>query len=173
MLPGNSVLPFLLAVVTSTSFLAPLFGAYLVSGLALLAVVALALVWVWGLGARHDEGPVDAGHGAMLPLTSESSDPPGWWGSVFLLLADGVHFGSLLFGYAFLWTVAPNWPPQSYLQPQLWAVALALTGALALTLGPRLAVRAIGKRGVVWPAIVLGLVGALALSRRCRERDVE
>lgn len=163
-LPGNSVLPFLLAVVTSTSFLAPLFDAYLVSGLALLAVVALALIWVWGLGARHDEGPVDAGNGAMLPLTSEGSDPPGWWGSVFLLLADGVHFGSLLFGYAFLWTVAPNWPPQSYLQPQLWAVALALTGALALTLGSRLAVRAIEKRGAAWPAIVLGLVGALALS---------
>ena len=79
-LPGNSVLPFLLAVVTSTSFLAPLFDAYIVAGLALVGVVALALVWAWGLGARADEGPVDAGHGAKLPLASESPDPPGWWG---------------------------------------------------------------------------------------------
>ena len=80
------------------------------------------------------------------------------------MLADGVHFGSLLFGYAFLWTVAPNWPPQTYLQPQLWAVALALTGALALTVGPRLAVRAIARGGMAWPMIILGIVGALTLS---------
>ena len=81
-----------------------------------------------------------------------------------MLLADGVHFGSLLFGYAFLWTVAPNWPPQSYLQPQLWAVALALAGAAALALGPRLAIRAIGRGHAAWPAIGLGLAGAFALA---------
>jgi cytochrome c oxidase subunit I+III len=163
-LPGNSPLPFLLAVVTSTSFLAPLFDAYLVAGLALLGVVALALYWAWGLGAQKDVGPVDAGHGAMLPLASEGADPPGWWGSVFLQLADGVHFGSLLFGYAFLWTVAPNWPPPSYLMPEIWSVAVAVLGGVALMAGPRLAVRAIGKGGAPWPGIAFGLVGALALT---------
>jgi cytochrome c oxidase subunit I+III len=67
--------------------------------------------WVWSLGQRTDHGPQDAGRGVMLPYASETARPPGWWGSVFLLIADATFFGSLLFGYAFLWTVAPNWPP--------------------------------------------------------------
>jgi cytochrome c oxidase subunit I+III len=162
-LPGNSWLPFPLAVATSASFLAPLFGAYLVSGIALLAVVVIALIWVWGLGSKTPEGPVDAGHGLILPTSREVPDPPGWWGSLTLLLADGVHFGSLLFGYAFLWTIAPNWPPSSWFVPDPLGPALALAGVTGLVVGPRLTVRGIRRQGGIQPGLVIAVVGALAL----------
>jgi cytochrome c oxidase subunit I+III len=163
-LPGNSWLPFPLAVATSASFLAPLFGAYIVSGIALGAVVVIALIWCWGLGAKTVEGPVDAGHGANLPTSWEVADPPGWWGSLMLLLADGVHFGSLLFGYAFLWTIAPNWPPPAWVAPGITAPLLALGGIAALVVGPRLVVSAIAADRRTWPGLGLAILGTIALT---------
>ena len=43
-------------------------------------------------------------------------------------------------------------------------MALALAGAMALTAGPRLAVRAIGNSRSAWPALGIGLIGALAMA---------
>jgi cytochrome c oxidase subunit I+III len=162
-LPGNSVLPFVMAVVTSIVFLAPLFQAYTVTILALFGVIALALRWAWSTGSPRDEGMLDAGRGATLPSAWEVSDPPGWWGSLFLLLANATLFGSLLFGYAFLWTVAPNWPPTSYLTPGFWGPVLALGGAAALAAGPRLSERAILRGRGPWLLLLLALGGAGAL----------
>ena len=56
-----------------------------------------------------------------------------------------VNRGSLLFGYAFLWTVAPNWPPPAYLEPGRLGPALALGGAVLALAGIRMAIRALRR----------------------------
>lgn len=151
--PGNTALPMLMSAVTGLFFLGMLIKAYWLVPVAALGVLACALVWAWGLQRPTPEGPLPVGRGLSLPLASEVPHPPGWWGSLFLLLANGTFFGSLLFGYAFLWTIAPNWPPQAWAQPGLLPVALLIGGASISIVAAR--VRSL------WP---LTCAGALAMT---------
>ena len=159
--PGNTRLPILMAAVTGLFFLSILIKLYWLTPLALAGVAALALVWVWRLGARTDAGPQDAGRGVTLALAGETEKSPGWWGSVFLLGANATFFGSLLFGYAFLWTVAPGWPPQDWLAPSL--VELGIGGAAALTsaLAMRLAIRGNRHRARPLPGLAFAITATL------------
>jgi cytochrome c oxidase subunit I+III len=138
--PRNTGLPMLLAFVTGGIFLGMLIKAYWLVPLAGVGVVGLAWHWVWTLGHRCDHGPQDAGRGLMLPYAAEVDDPPGWWGSVFLLLANATFFGCLLFGYAFLWTVAPNWPPPAWAVGGWPPLGAAIMGAVLGPLGIRWAI---------------------------------
>jgi cytochrome c oxidase subunit I+III len=161
--PRNTALPIVMAFVTGGIFLGMLIKVYWLVPLAGAGVVVLALRWVWSLGFRSDRGLQDAGRGLMLPFASETPDPPGWWGSVFLLIANATFFGSLLFGYAFLWTVAPNWPPPE------WAVAdprwlgLALGGAVVAPLGIRGAVALLRRSTTPLPGLLATLIGLALL----------
>ncbi|WP_144183443.1 cytochrome c oxidase subunit I [Elioraea rosea] len=110
-LPGNSALPFIMALVTGGFFLSMLAGLYWIAPAPVLGVVVLACRWAWQGGARADVGPLQIGRGERAPPHPETTSTPGWWGSVFTLCADATFFASLVFGFAFLWVVAPNWPP--------------------------------------------------------------
>ncbi|MGR3464580.1 cbb3-type cytochrome c oxidase subunit I, partial [Limimaricola sp.] len=161
--PGNTALPIGMSAVTGLFFLGLLLKAYWLVPVSAAGVTVCALYWAWSLGGTTREGPLPVGRGPELVTAAEAEDPPGWWGSVFLLLADGTFFGSLLFGYAFLWTVAPNWPPPAYAEPGLWPILAALAGAALAGLGPRLRMRA-GQLLAVAGLGALALAGVLTLA---------
>ena len=136
-LPGNTGLPIVTAAVTGCFFLCLLAGQYWLSLLPLVCVVALGLRWAWVLDWRRDIGPLPIGRGETAPIHREAGGAPGWWGSAFLLVADGTALASLLFGYAFLWVIAPNWPPPERIDGGLVAGLVAVVAAMAGSLFAR------------------------------------
>lgn len=161
--PGNTALPVITALVTGGIFVGMLLQAYWIIPIAAAGVAALGTRWAWSLGSRKDEGPLSVGRGMSLLSATEARKLPGWWGSLFLLLADATLFGSLLFGYAFLWTVAPNWPPPAWIDPDVPGLVLALVGAVLAPLGIQLAIGMLEQGRTVLPGLGLGLAGSLAL----------
>ncbi len=162
--PGNTALPIAMSAVTGLFFLSLLIKVYWIAPLAVAGVAALALRWAWGLGQREDLGPQDVGRGLALPAAAESPRSPGWWGTVFLLAANATFFGSLLFGFAFLWTIAPGWPPPEWLAPSLPELGLGVGGAAVALAGRLLAGRANRSGRALAPGLVLAIGGAAALA---------
>ncbi len=158
--PSNTRLPILMSAVTGLFFLSLLLKVYWVIPVALAGLAALAWRWTWILGRRNDPRPQEVGHGILLPQATATDRSPGWWGSVFLLTANATFFGSLLFGFAFLWTVAPGWPPPAWFTPSGMEIGIGLAGVAAGPVAIRLATRAVRQAGN--PMLHLGLAFAAA-----------
>lgn len=127
-LPGNTWLPFLAAVATAALCIC-LLGKWYSAAIAMAMVTLLLLLrWSWENGAH----PVAAANARTVagdpPLHSRTFDGPGLWGIKVTLLANGSLYLSLLFGWLYLWTVAPNWQVPE--QPPLSAVAVLASGLM-------------------------------------------
>ncbi|MEH3036111.1 MAG: cytochrome c oxidase subunit I [Sphingomonas adhaesiva] len=156
-LPGNSWLPITTAAMLGGFFLSMLAGLYAVAPLFLPMVAWLGWRWAWTNGYHEDVGPLDAGHGYRLPPSFEAERTTGWWGSVLALGASATLFTALLFGYAFLWTIAPNWPPPRLIAPSLAVPALASAGAALSVVTARQGriAAALGGQAAIVVALVL------------------
>jgi cytochrome c oxidase subunit I+III len=136
-LPGNSWLPLLLALTLAFLCIALLARSYLVALPVALVAIALVLRWAWENGAQSGGGESVATAGEPA-LHWRTHDGPGRWGMAVTLFADGALYGSLLFGWLYLWTVAPQAPlslPLSLPQPSLPRLdsgALVLNGVVLL-----------------------------------------
>ncbi|MEP3435316.1 MAG: cytochrome ubiquinol oxidase subunit I, partial [Hoeflea sp.] len=81
----------------------------------------------------------------------------------FLLVANATLFGSLLFGYAFLWTIAPGWPPPAFMEPSLPNMLAAAGGAVLAAGGTAMAVRNNQNGSKPVAALLAAVAGALGL----------
>jgi cytochrome c oxidase subunit I+III len=147
-LPRQSYLPLVTALVTGTFFLAVLLKAYWVALLALAGVVACFLRWTGDTGLAADTGPVAIGCGEVAPPHAECDDPPSWWAMAFTLAADTTLYASLLFGGAFLWVSAPRWPPSVLPNLGLAAPAMAAASAVVAMAAGRTALRQAGGQPI-------------------------
>ena len=139
LLPGPTMLPLFTALGLAFFFVSFLFSAYLISLAGLGAALVCVLAWLWRTGLTFDPEPQPIGLGEIAPAHVTSTSSPGWWGMLFTLLADTVFFGSLVFGYLFLWTSAPLWPPLETVETDWLAGGVAAGGLLLAALATTLA----------------------------------
>jgi len=162
-LPGPSWLPFLAAVAMGIFFVSFLRSTYVPAAAGAILATVLFIAWAWKGGTRSDPGDIPVGKGLFLPSHFVVRDAPGWWGTRFLLIADGTMLASLLFGYLFLWTAGPNWPPPAFIDPGI-VIPVLVVGGLALAwVASLVAVRrnAAGKgRGAIM-ALLASAAGSL------------
>jgi cytochrome c oxidase subunit I+III len=130
-LPGNSWWPLIAGLWLALLCILLLLKAYGFAAGAALAAVVVLLRWSWENGA-HPAAAAGEAHDLPdgLKLHSRTFDGPGLWGMGLTLLADAALFTSLLFGWLYLWTVAPHWEPPAQSPLGVWPLA-----AIALGLG--------------------------------------
>ncbi|MDO9607923.1 MAG: cbb3-type cytochrome c oxidase subunit I, partial [Brevundimonas sp.] len=162
--PTNTRLPILMAAVTGVFFVSLLLKFYWTVPLAVVGVTILAWRWAWSLGRTKDLPPRAIGQGLDLLTATQVGRSPPRWGSAFLLPANATFFGSLLFGFAFLWTVAPAWPPPAWFDASAVELAVGFIGAGLGVVSIRRAARANAQGGEVRVWLGLALLGALFLA---------
>jgi len=167
LLPNNSWLPLVASLLLSGLCLALLAKQYAVA-LAFVALVTIALLrWSWINGAHPDVGGAarDA-RPAGLKLHPFTFDGPGLWGMGLTLLADGALYGSLIFGWFFLWTVAPSWAPPAVSPLGTWmlpAATVALIVGRGLLHRVNRLLRHAQERGLamlLWSTVLCGCVAS-------------
>jgi cytochrome c oxidase subunit I+III len=131
-LPSNSWWPLFAALAIAAVCISLLVRIYWVGAVATLVAVVLLLRWSWENGAHPGKAPEASMAPSDPPLHYHTMNGPGVWCMSVSHLANGSLYLSLLFGWFYLWTVAPEWqmPDASPL-----SMPMLVTGGAALTLG--------------------------------------
>ena len=168
-IPGNSMLPLAAALSIALVCILLLTRTYMPAAGAALLTLGIVLYWSWFNGRHPRFLPDLRADPDDPPLHPHTFDGPGLWGMNVSLLANASLFLSLVFGWFYLWTVAPLWehPGEPVLSAALLTTAGGLwtAGALVMrtivrrlrrTLGAGLAAR-------LWVAAALGLAATVLI----------
>lgn len=127
-LPTNSWWPLLAALGLAVVCISLLLRVYPLALAGCVLAAIFLLRWSWENGVQRHAAPLGVDEPTKPPLHSRTQDGPGRWGMLVTLMADAALYLSLLFGWFYLWTVAPNWRLPD--QPVFELLGLVLCGAL-------------------------------------------
>ncbi|MBS7699935.1 MULTISPECIES: cytochrome c oxidase subunit I [unclassified Chelatococcus] len=163
-LTGPSYSHFAAAVFTAGFFLLLTVKAVVLAGICGLGAIVAIMVWMWECDPAR-AGDIDIGGGITLPSYASGALSHSWWAMVVLLLVAAALYLSYLFGYVYLWTVAPQFWPGVEQLPEAFALlgplALVVLSGGLLEIARRLLGETRRRNGIV---AVLLLFGAIALA---------
>ncbi|WP_024506042.1 cytochrome c oxidase subunit I [Bradyrhizobium sp. ARR65] len=131
-LPRQTYMPLYTALFIAAAVLSMLFQAYWLAVVMALVTAGLFVLWGQKSGHARDYEPLTIGHGLCVPPHTEVASTPPWLALILALVANGTLFTSLAFGVLYLWISAPNWPPPTRPETNVWLAAGSL---VALFLG--------------------------------------
>ncbi|HEV7320982.1 MAG TPA: cytochrome ubiquinol oxidase subunit I, partial [Ensifer sp.] len=141
--------------------------AVVLAGLCGVGAIVAIMVWMWECD-QAPAGEIDIGGGIRLPSYASGPVSHSWWAMVVLMLVAAALYLSYIFGYLYLWIVAPKFWPRSAQLPALAAMlapaALLILSLVLLEASRRLLDSGSGRHGFIAALLLLGaiaLVGAL------------
>lgn len=160
-LPGPGWAHVLAAVFTAAFFLLLTVKAVTIALTCGALAVVMIVAWMWNSDPAS-VGRADIGGGIALPTYVSGPVHPAWWAMCVLIAVAGALYLSYVFGYLYLWTVAPQtWPAASARPAASWVV---LAAALLVASGAALsaAQRTLGRSRPVFAILVATGLASLA-----------
>src|SRR5690606_703610 len=124
-LPTNSWIPLRVSLAIAVVCISLLTRTYVLALAATIVSLLLILRWSWHNCAHPSSAPIGDEEPEDAPLHSRTFDGPGRWGMIVTLLANGTLFMSLLFGWFYLWTAAPQWSAPEQGPLSLWPLLIS------------------------------------------------
>jgi cytochrome c oxidase subunit I+III len=119
-LPDPSYLPLIMAIAFGIFFVGILFDIYILTAVATLLGVVVAIRWLTPSAAELliERSGVSL-RPYSLPIQVPGRGSTGWWGMVLFITALAVVFANLIFSYFYLAYGQPAWPPAGIEPPGL------------------------------------------------------
>jgi cytochrome c oxidase subunit 1/cytochrome c oxidase subunit I+III len=147
-LPGDSLIPFLTAVVTAAVLVSLMFH---IAPVIFFSVIVLVLLGLWHLpkGRENSLEWIKAGPEGALPVstvvTGKGKYPPLYYGTLLFLVIETIEFLAFIGSYFYLRSTTNDWPPGDLPLPPLLIPTLATVLMVASDIPTYLGDRAIKK----------------------------